>query len=327
MRNPPCVSIVMSAYNGAGFLRLSMESILAQTFQDFEFIVVDDASTDGSSEMLREFARRDPRVLPIRLRANEGCTRALNHGLARARGEYIARMDADDASLPERIARQVTFLDTHADIGVLGCAAQLVDAEGRCGTIVRYPSESGLLRWFLFFCNPLIHPTVVMRRAVLKKSGPYDPKMFCSQDYELYSRLCPITQFSNLPEPLLHLRKHDRNISVLHQEEQRRCWLRVATFLMESALGHPVDKDLVAKVLLEQCDEPATKKAGAELVSELHDAFRSQVTLSASEREWVQRDVDARLRALYAVAPSHAPGLYPWLRKVLKRVWDSRPLG
>ncbi len=126
----PRVSVLMSVYNGERFLRDSVESILGQTFTDFEFLILDDGSTDSTCEILEEYANKDARIVLVRNDRNLGLTRSLNKGLRLVRGEYLARQDADDISLPKRLEMQVKFLDAHPEVGVVGSALEIIDENG-----------------------------------------------------------------------------------------------------------------------------------------------------------------------------------------------------
>src|SRR5262249_44526169 len=169
----PLVSVVMPVYNGERFVVEAVRSILAQTFRDFECLVVDDGSTDRTPELLAAEQARDPRLVVHRQPANLGFREALTTGCALARGELIARMDADDISLPTRLERQVAFLQTHPKVGVVGSAVQFLDDRGAPGAIKLNPLGSGLAAWSMVFFNSLVHPSVTLRRAALEAAGGY----------------------------------------------------------------------------------------------------------------------------------------------------------
>ena len=166
----PLVSVVMSVQNGGPYLAAAIESILAQTLGDLEFIVIDDASTDGSGERCREYARDDRRVIVLVNATRLGLTRSLNRGLAVARGVYVARMDADDVSLRHRLERQVAYLEEHRDVGLLGSFYAEIDADGSIRRpVVEFPVEPIVVAWRLAFHNPVGHPTMIVRPAALKQ--------------------------------------------------------------------------------------------------------------------------------------------------------------
>ncbi len=143
---PNRVSVVMAVHNGEKYLRQAVESILAQTFMDFEFIIVNDGSNDSTDSILGEFASRDKRIIIVQNGKNIGLTRSLNRGLELAHGQLIARMDVDDISFPQRLEAQVDFMESHPEIGILGTAACVIDADGKKGQEIRFPGEHILLR-------------------------------------------------------------------------------------------------------------------------------------------------------------------------------------
>lgn len=205
MSRQPLVSILMSVHNDLRYLRESIDSILNQTFGDFEFILIDDGSTDGSGSFLKNLS--DPRVKLIVNASNIGLTASLNLGLKIARGKFLARMDADDISEPLRLERQVEFLEAHPQIGIVGCSRHLIDEEGKTTAIAPALEDDLAIRWKCLMGNPFAHPTVMIRRQVLlDHSLQYDPSFRTAQDYELWTRLLPCTQAANLPETLLRYR-------------------------------------------------------------------------------------------------------------------------
>lgn len=205
MSRQPLVSVLMSVHNDLQYLRESVDSILDQTLGDFEFILIDDGSTDGSGNFLRNLS--DPRVKLLVNPSNIGLTASLNLGLEVAHGKYLARMDADDISEPQRLDRQLNFLEAHPRIGIVGCSRHLIDEEGKTVAIAPALEDDLAIRWKCLMGNPFAHPTVMIRRDVLlDHSLRYDPSFRTAQDYELWTRLLPLTRAANLPEPLVRYR-------------------------------------------------------------------------------------------------------------------------
>jgi glycosyltransferase involved in cell wall biosynthesis len=205
MSRQPLVSVLMSVHNDLQYLRESVDSILNQTFSDFEFILIDDGSTDGSGDFLKSL--QDPRVKLLVNHSNIGLTASLNFGLDLARGKYLARMDADDISEPQRLERQVNFLESHSQIGIVGCSRHLIDEDGKTVAIAPAIEDDLSIRWKCLMGNPFAHPTVMIRRQVLLDNAlRYDPSFRTAQDYELWTRLLPCTQAANIAEPLLRYR-------------------------------------------------------------------------------------------------------------------------
>jgi len=202
----------MSVFNGGPFLAEAISSILGQTCTDFELLVVEDASTDRTPEILSSIDDRRLRVL--KNPANRGLTASLNRGLTEARGEIIVRHDADDRSHPERLAMQVRFLDDHPDVAVVGSQVMLIDRTGRRMGLCRQPRSADSTRFALMFCTPVVHGAVAFRRALVKdKLGGYDDSFRTSQDAELWSRVATHGEIRNLGESLLDLRIHRDSVS------------------------------------------------------------------------------------------------------------------
>lgn len=186
MQNPK-VSIVMAVYNGGDVIRTTVDSVLNQTFRDFEFIIVDDCSRDDTVKIIESY--RDPRLVLIKNSANSGQTRSLNTGLREARGEYIARTDAGDISFPQRLEKQAAFLDKHPDVAVLGTSAIRYDEEGRIIDVVHMPAAEKAIRQRLLVTTPVVHISVMMRKDAILPLGGYDDDFYVLADYELWSRL------------------------------------------------------------------------------------------------------------------------------------------
>ena len=213
----------MAVYNGAPWVADAARSVLAQTLGDLELVVVDDGSTDATGDVLAGVS--DSR-LRVERREHEGLTRALNHGLRVARAPLVARLDADDVALPERLARQVAFLETHPEIGVLGSAAREVNGDGREVRVVRPPEDDGALRRALIRRNPMLHSTVTMRRHIVEAVGGYDPRFAVAQDYDLWMRLAGVTRLANLSEALVVRRLLPGRVSVVRDTERLRAEAR-----------------------------------------------------------------------------------------------------
>lgn len=206
----PTVSVVMPVYNGGAYLAQSIQCILDQTFSDFELIIIDDGSTDGSNAVIRSFT--DPRISLI-TQTNKGLAATLNHGLALARGKWIARQDQDDISLPERFAKELEFLRARPEVGLLGTWATVTDSKGTAIGALEHPTDDDLIRYHLLFDSPFVHASVMAARAVLEAAGGYDtdPKVF--EDFDLWSRMVGHTRAANLPEHLVLYREVSTSIS------------------------------------------------------------------------------------------------------------------
>lgn len=214
----------MPVFNNVLYLKAAIESILSQTFIDFEFIIVDDGSTDGSSDILAEYVGRDPRIRLFRNEVNCGIVFSLNRGIKESHGKYIARMDSDDISLPQRFEKQLRIIEADPGTVVLGSALQYIDAKGRDLGIVRKASSGQSL---LSVC-PLLHPTVVMRReALLRHSYLYQETYRYSEDYFLWLQLSKVGKLRSCDEVLLHYRISKSATRIRHLKKMLWATLRV----------------------------------------------------------------------------------------------------
>lgn len=228
MLPPPNVSVILPVWNGEAFLKPAIESILGQTLASLELIVIDDGSTDGSAAIAEEFASGDDRVRVLR-RPHEGLSAALNAGIAAARGEYVARMDADDVSVPDRLQKQVAYLDAHPACVAAGAWIEVVDEAGRhlgLKTFVTTHDEisAALLRGI----SPIAHPTVVARRDALRAAGGYDGQRYPSEDLDLWFRLGERGELANLGEALLQHRRHRVALGVREREKMKAMALAIS---------------------------------------------------------------------------------------------------
>ena len=205
----PTVSVLMPVRNGARYLGAAGRSILRQTLREFEFIIVDGGSTDATSRILQRWARRDPRVRVL-TRPGSGIVDALNAGLAVARAPLIARMDADDVALPQRLFRQAEFLDRHPEFLGCGTAVGLIDRAGSLVDQLERPTDPAFIDAALMRGDSatIIHPSLMVRRAAIEAVGGYRKFAQYTEDLDLYLRLCEHGALTNLPDLLLHYRVH-----------------------------------------------------------------------------------------------------------------------
>lgn len=204
--NPPLVSVLLPVYNGAPWLRETLDSMLLQTLTDFEIIAINDGSKDDSLTVLQSY--NDPRIRVVD-QVNQGLAATLNTAIALARGRYFARQDQDDLSMPQRLARQVEFMNSHPDIGVVGTWAEIIDTDGTAIGIHKHPEHSAALAEFLLWNNPFVHSSLMFRRTVFETVGGYstDRNRQPPEDYELLSRVARIWKTANIPEVLHRYRE------------------------------------------------------------------------------------------------------------------------
>ncbi len=208
----PQVSVVLAVYNGAADLPLAVESILTQTFADFELIVVDDGSSDRTAAVLDGIG--DPRVRAIH-QDNAGIAPALNRGIALARGRYVARQDHDDWAMPTRLEKQVAFLEAHPDCAMVGTRAEIWVGGQKTSRVHDHPTDNAALQFELLFDSPFVHSSVLLRKSALDVVGHYttDPARQPPEDYELWSRIARRYKVANLPERLTIYREVPNSMS------------------------------------------------------------------------------------------------------------------
>jgi glycosyltransferase involved in cell wall biosynthesis len=226
MTRPPPISVLMPVYNAERYVAEAVESILDQSFADFEFIIIEDGSKDRSPAILEGYAARDPRIRLVS-RPNTGIVRALNQGLALAEGELVARMDADDIALPERLAKQLRYLEDHPECVMVGSRVLVIDPEGMPLTVMSDAlTHEQIIEGFLAGRGQLVHhPAVMYRRRVVLEIGAYREIFDESEDLDLFLRLAEVGRIVNLEEPLLKYREHLTKASrakVVRVEENSR---------------------------------------------------------------------------------------------------------
>jgi glycosyltransferase involved in cell wall biosynthesis len=235
--NEPKVSVLMPVFNGLPFLKDAIESILSQTFCDFEFIIVDDGSTDGTADLLSDYEKKDKRIKVFKNTKNKGIVFSLNRGLKECSGYYIARMDSDDIALKERFNKQVSIMDSDYSIGALGTAILYIDADGKHLDVVRRCRISGSN----LTETPLLHPTVMIRKSHLDNHGlTYQEKYRFSEDYFLWLQLSKIAKISAIDNPLLKYRLNGKATKIRNLKKTIWSTLKVkkdAVFILKITPG------------------------------------------------------------------------------------------
>ncbi|MDD4286888.1 MAG: glycosyltransferase [Candidatus Peribacteraceae bacterium] len=198
----PLVSVVMPAFNVEQYIAEAIESILSQSFSDFELIIVNDGSSDRTLNVIEDYARRDPRICYRSNSQNLNAAVAANIGLTLARGIYIARMDADDIAVPQRLEKQVRFLESHPEVGVVGGAMMLMTEDKRILAKREYRLTNEAIQKRIFKYSPFCHASIMFRKSILDRVGLYDPRYRTAYDYDLFLRIGLVTKFANLPELL-----------------------------------------------------------------------------------------------------------------------------
>ncbi len=300
------VSILMPVHNAEAYVGEAIGSVLAQTYRDFELLVINDASTDGSEAVVRGFD--DPRLRYFRNEENLFQAGTRDRGVGLARGVWIALMDADDICEPDRLERQMRFLESNPAIGVLGSEAEVVDARGASSVpkkLFGVPASHAGVWWQMPFRCPLCHPTTIIRRDHLLRAGGYGGPLlrgrerYSAEDYDLVRRLLAVARFANLPEPLLRYRVHGGNVSGTgnkYGEHTRNCLMVKQACLMDR-LGEAADENTL-RCFWERDASGADRRRVAGLVVKLCDAAFRDGTLEPADRAEVVALAAAHLRPL-----------------------------
>jgi glycosyltransferase involved in cell wall biosynthesis len=225
----PRVTVMVANYNTARYLPECLDSLLNQTYQDFEVLIIDDGSTDNSLEICQKYVADDVRFRLMRLESNQGLTYARHVGLRESKGKYIAILDADDLATPSRLQRQVEYLEAHPDVILLGSYYSIVDEEGQIHRRrKKVPTNDIEIRWKLTFGNCLIHSTIIYRREAALKCGGYDLNIKRGEDIELHSKLIAYGKAAVLPEVLACWRSHKKSMTKsVDAREMEKYYVRV----------------------------------------------------------------------------------------------------
>jgi glycosyltransferase involved in cell wall biosynthesis len=229
----------MAVYNGEKYLKESIESILNQSYKNFEFIVVNDASIDSTNKIINSF--EDDRIILISNINNIGLTKSLNLGLKHARGKYIARMDADDISFPDRLEKQLNHMLSNDDVALLGTQASIIDEYGDSifsPPLWEKPVTHAEIKWFTNFTNPLIHSSIMIKKDIIVDIfGGYDNNYRTNQDFELWVRIIPLYRCENMHERLLAFRLHDESISMHYDSDSMKRAFLLRKQYIENYIG------------------------------------------------------------------------------------------
>lgn len=298
----PEISVVMPVYNASDYLPEAIDSIISQTFEDWELILIDDGSTDNSSDILKSYSNSDKRIKHYKNDQNLGLIRALNKGIGLCSGKFIARMDADDISLPGRFETQYRFLERNADIAMCGTYALIIDSDG-CETVkVTHFSKDEYIKINLMFSPSFIHPSMMIRADVLK-ANLYDEAYIHAEDYELWCRIAENHKVANIPSFLLKYRWHSSNVSVVNNFSQEDTKRRIIRRELQKLALNPDKEELrLHTVSYKQYDvkEKNEKKAFSDYDS-LDNWFSKIVTANKSAKRFNPQALTAHLWSRWIV--------------------------
>ncbi|RJP46612.1 MAG: glycosyltransferase [Armatimonadetes bacterium] len=247
--NQPLVSIIMPVYNTANFLVEAIESIINQTYQNFELIIINDASTDNSLEIIKKYQKKFSKkikVIDLKNNLNRGGDSCANQGIKIAQGKYIARMDADDVAHPKRFEKQISFLEKNPDIFLVGSNAYVINKRGKIiGEKIEPQKNEEIYKNYLTF-HPLIHPSCTLRRQLKTHNFCYEIKYSANNDYYTFFKLiCLGYKFTNLPEKLLYYRIHNNNDTFINIREKFFNTIRIRLKIIKTYGYQPTPKDIL----------------------------------------------------------------------------------
>ena len=215
------ISVLMSVYNEEKYLRFSIESILNQSFDDFEFIITDDKSNDGSLDILKEYAEKDPRIKIIEHSKQLRLAYSLNEQIEIAKGIYLARMDGDDIAHPDRLEKQVKFLEENKDIGMVGSYCREIDNNGKFVSLWKRPTSDQKIKKTILKLNPFLHSSIMIRKVAIIEAGLYNTDCKYAQDYDLWLRVAAKYKLANINEPLLDFRVDWKKLEHKNREARK----------------------------------------------------------------------------------------------------------
>ena len=318
MAAAPSVTVLLAVYNGERFVEEAIRSVLAQTHDAFEFIIVDDGSTDRTPAIVS--ALPDDRIRVLRNDTNLGLTVSLNRGLAEARGEFLARLDADDIAEPTRLARQIRFLRENRAVAMVGSGCRIIDERGRVLRKESQPENHDVLRWVMAFLCPFYHSAVTWRRSlVADRVGAYDESFRYAMDYDLWVRIADRLPVANLPSPLVRYRMGPFAMSSTHPD--RFTELRRARFNAAHAL------------FPEGSNERALWDNQADRILQIIDGWQPET--GPDEVDWVATTIESLSESYIAgaavpsvVADAIRKWTRHWLsRQLLKGAMDAHRIG
>lgn len=310
MSQPPQVSVVMAVYNAEPYVREAVLSLLGQSLEDFELVIVDDGSVDGTPAILSSLQLQDARIRVIK-QPNRGIAVALNSGIGRAAGKYIARLDADDVAYPHRLQQQVEFLDANSGVGLLGGAIDVMDSSGKPAYRVSYPQRDAEIRRSLPYRTCFAHSAVTMRKDAFISAGGYRKQFTFAEDYDLWLRMVEQAQAANLADVVTRHRIHAESVSQQNLERQamRSLGAKAAARMRNIANSDPFDE-------VEQIDQRTLVRNGV-------PQGQVRMAIALANLRWA--NTQFRLGGVDDGIACFATGLRWLLRKVPSSAHEAAP--
>lgn len=293
------ISIILPVYNGAEHLTECIESLLSQTYKNFELIIVDDGSTDDTPMILMNYAQKDNRLKIITHKNNQKQIVAGNTGLKNTKGVYIARMDADDISYPNRLEKQIEFLQKNLNVGILGTWVHIIDNDGKHIETMETNISQGFLGWSLLFDASFVHSSVMMRKEIIEKTGYYQTQQ--AEDYDLWSRVYTISEVANLPLVLQKKRVWNGQVALKVPIETFECVLQIMQRNMSLLLKDflvEIEAVKVIRTIMEN-NKPELNNTllcnASSLIKALYRTYISKQNISRADKKNINIDVFQKL--------------------------------
>lgn len=289
----PKITVLMPVYNGEKYLRDAIESVLNQTYKNFEFIIINDGSTDNSRVIIESYS--DNRIILINNKSNIKLIKSLNMGLEIAKGKYVARMDCDDICSPDRLCKQLSFLEKNRDVCLIGSNFKLIDSSGKFISNFLFPQNHNLLCWSLCFYSPICHPSVMFRKDVVCSIGGYNMKCLHAEDYDLWYRLSKNNKIANLPDFLLYLRKHQNNVSLTNIVTHKQNANKINQYIVEDILCHTIETEIIENIRNNKYRTLRDQACAILLILKIYNHFDTFMCLSPLDLKMINIDVAKRI--------------------------------
>jgi glycosyltransferase involved in cell wall biosynthesis len=290
MGNVPAISIIMPLYRSQKFLKESIDSVIKQTFSDFEFLILVDDASEETVSILDEYRKSDNRI-NIFYNSNLGLINSLNMGFEKAKGKYVARMDSDDVCFPSRLEKQYVYMEAHPEIGILGTGYT---------TSVYHPiNNPGLIKWRLIYDNCLTHSSIVIRSSIIKEIGNYRLGAKYAEDYDLWVRASHITNIANHQDVLMKYRFHDENVSSINLGDQEKMVQEIVHANFYKLLNYevPLEKIMAIRQFVRgnRLNDPDKINSSIKMLTELYQAFIQNNELKAGEISLITNDLAIKI--------------------------------
>jgi len=303
----PIISVIMPVYNGQKYVGEAIESILSQTYKNFEFIIIDDGSNDGTTDILKHYHKNDKRIIILQNQENKGVAYSRNKGIATAQGKYIAVMDSDDISVDTRFDLEIDFLETHPEIGAVGSNYRKITMNGDLTDFqTSYSLSPGINRWRLFFANQHCHPATMIRRDLFERFRvKYDENIQYAVDYDLWFQINEVSKIANIPNILHYLRSHKNSLT---KSNPQKVQASDAAIIMNYVRKHTnlnfPDRLGIGMKYSKKIAKLEDARQISQIILKLYQQTK-RWDISNNDQKYIRRSVSAKLRAIWHSQNNH----------------------